>query len=153
MRIGTDSEARRLVLRHVLEAEPEELYDESGVITSTECYDVKDTTADQIYKDLIWSTQTNAWVPKNTPTPSNLKAMRETWHMSMRKWIYKANKTRLFLSGYRSSHQMPCGSIRPASRSSRRTCAIAVSRASVSRKRSVSTLSRPMSSITAATTS
>jgi hypothetical protein len=62
------------------------------------CYDVKDTTADQIYKP-----------ETNIPTSANLKAMRETWHMSMRKWVPDKNFSRLFLTGYRSGQQNPCG--------------------------------------------
>lgn len=62
------------------------------------CYDVRDSTADQIYKP-----------ETNIPTPANYKAMRETWHISLRKWVVDKNNSRLFLTGYRSGKQKPCG--------------------------------------------
>jgi hypothetical protein len=76
--------------------------------TTTACYDVKDNTADQIYKP------TEQWPDGslyngNDPTPPIFKAMRETWHITMRKWVAKKSVTRLFLSGYRSGRQRPCG--------------------------------------------
>ena len=74
-----------------------------GVTTTTQCYDLKDTTADQIYKDVKPDPDNpGQWIPANVPTEANLKAMRETWHISMRKWMPDKNKSRLFLSGYRS---------------------------------------------------
>lgn len=77
--------------------------------TTTYCYDLKDTTADQIFTDLKKDKVTGEWVEANAPTPANLKAMRETWHMTLRKWQVDKNQSRLFLSGYRSGKQKPCG--------------------------------------------
>jgi len=81
----------------------------TGLVTSTECYDVKDTTADQIYKPEQWSDDHTVYYKGNIPTPANYKAMRETWHVTMRKWVTKKHKTRLFLTGYRSGKKKPCG--------------------------------------------
>jgi hypothetical protein len=76
--------------------------------TVTVCFDVKDTTADQIYKPKEqWPDGT--WFNGNTPTMANLQAMRQTWHMSLRKWQVTENKSRLFLTGYRSGMNRPCG--------------------------------------------
>jgi hypothetical protein len=77
---------------------------------STECYDLKDTTADQIYKpEKPDPNNPGAWLPANQPTAANLKAIRETWHFSLRKWQAKKNRSRLFLTGYRAGSQYPCG--------------------------------------------
>ncbi len=81
-----------------------------GVTTTTQCWDVKDTTADQIYKEVKPDPNNpGQWILANVPTSANLKAMRETWHISMRKWMPDKLKSRLFLSGYRSGKQLPCG--------------------------------------------
>ncbi len=80
-----------------------------GVTSTTQCWDVKDTTADQIYKDVKLAPDGVTWIEANVPTPANLKAMRETWHFSMRKWMADKNKSRLFLTGYRSGKKKPCG--------------------------------------------
>ncbi|MEO6350093.1 MAG: VCBS repeat-containing protein [Candidatus Limnocylindrales bacterium] len=77
--------------------------------TTTECYDLKDTTADQIYRPERKDSVTGEWITANVPTPQNLAAMRATWHMSIRKWQADKNRSRLFLTGYRSGKQMPCG--------------------------------------------
>ena len=78
--------------------------------TTTKCFDVKDTTADQIYSDLKADPNNpGQWIPANEATPANLKAMRETWHISLRKWQADKNKSRHYLTGYRSGKQMPCG--------------------------------------------
>lgn len=81
---------------------------DNSTTTTTECYDLKDTTADQIYtaEQLVNGQWTYV---KNMPSGANLKAMRDTWHMSLRKWQAKLNRTRLFLTGYRSGVQNPCG--------------------------------------------
>ena len=79
-------------------------------IVGYDCYDLTDTTADQIYTD--WKHPKNdpvTWIEANTPSGPNLEAMRETWHLSIRKWVPAENKSRLFLTGYRSGKQMPCG--------------------------------------------
>ncbi len=81
-----------------------------GRTVSGICWDVKDTTADQIYKPEKWDPNTNTWIAGNVPTPANLLAMDETWHMSLRKWMTDKSKSRLFLTGYRSGKQRSCGS-------------------------------------------
>ena len=82
---------------------------DGSTTTKTECYDVKDTTADQLYKPERLDTTTGQWVPKNVPNSNIDKALRETWHMSMRKWAALKNRTIMFLTGYRSGDQNPCG--------------------------------------------
>ena len=78
--------------------------------TIVSCFDLKDTTADQIYKpEKPDPNNPGQWIPANVPTGPNLKAMRETWHITLRKWMTDKLKSRLFLSGYRSGKQKPCG--------------------------------------------
>lgn len=85
--------------------------------TTYECYHVKDTTADQLYKPIKWDsrlgpqTDPTAWVlwREHQPSVNNLVGMRETWHISMRKWKATKNKSFMFLSGYRSGSRVPCG--------------------------------------------
>jgi hypothetical protein len=77
--------------------------------TTTECFDIKDTTADQIYKPDQWSDDATIHYIGHIPTPSIEKAMRETWPITLRKWNSTANKSRLFLTGYRSGTFGPCG--------------------------------------------
>jgi hypothetical protein len=74
---------------------------------TTECWDVRDSTADQIYKPekLV----NGVWVPANVPTAANLKGMAETWHITLRKYSAKKQSSRLFLTGYRSGNKNPCG--------------------------------------------
>ena len=83
-------------------------YNPDGTVASVECFDVRDSTADQIYKPekLV----NGEWVPINVPSLSNLKAMAEIWPNSMRKWVVEKQKSRFFLSGYRSGKGNPCGS-------------------------------------------
>jgi hypothetical protein len=76
--------------------------------TTTECYDVKDTTADQIYKPQQTGPDGTVYVG-NIPTDKIETAMRETWDMSLRKWNAKQNKSHMFLTGYRSGKAVPCG--------------------------------------------
>lgn len=76
--------------------------------TSTSCYDVKDNTNDQIYKPQE-TYPDGAIYSGNIPTPQILKAMRETWHITLRKWVVTKSKSRLFLTGYRSGRKAPCG--------------------------------------------
>lgn len=78
--------------------------------TTTECFDVKDTTADQIYKPDQWSDDGTIHYIGHIPTPNIEQAMRETWQVTLRKWNANANLTRLFLTGYRSGSAVPCGS-------------------------------------------
>lgn len=75
--------------------------------TFTECFDVRDSTADQIYapEKLV----NGQWVPINVPSQANLSAMAEIWPNSLRKWVVKKQKSRLFLTGYRSGKKQPCG--------------------------------------------
>jgi hypothetical protein len=82
---------------------------DGSTTSKTECYDVKDTTADQLYKPERLDTTTGQWVPKNVPNSAINTAMRETWHMSLRKWQTQNNRTKMFLTGYRSGYQNPCG--------------------------------------------
>jgi hypothetical protein len=88
------------------------IYDTDGVtVVGYSCYDVKDTTADQIYTDLKHpKNDPVTWVEANVPTGVVLEAMRETWHYTIRKWQSKPSKSRLFLTGYRSGKKRPCGS-------------------------------------------
>lgn len=80
--------------------------------TTVECYDVTDTTADQLYRpEETWPDGTV--FKGSTPNPTNLRAMRETWHLSLRKWLKKKGKSKLFLTGYRSGKKVPCGSDAP----------------------------------------
>jgi hypothetical protein len=87
------------------------IYAEDGTtITGYSCYDLKDTTADQIYTDLKADPNNpGQWIAANVPTAANLEAMREMWHVSIRKWQSDKNTSRLFLTGYRSGQQQPCG--------------------------------------------
>ena len=75
--------------------------------TTTQCFDVRDSTADQIYKPerLV----DGVWVPANVPSAANLTAMAETWPMTLRKWVPDKQKSRFFLTGYRSGKVKPCG--------------------------------------------
>ena len=75
--------------------------------TTTECFDVKDTTADQIYKPV--RLVNGEWIPANVPSTAQLQAMAETWPITLRKWVAKNQKSRLFLTGYRSGKKHPCG--------------------------------------------
>jgi hypothetical protein len=76
--------------------------------TTTECYDVQDGTADQIYKPQQTGDDGTVY-PGNIPTVPIYRAMAQTWHMSMRKWNATKNVSRLFLSGYRSGQKVACG--------------------------------------------
>jgi hypothetical protein len=75
--------------------------------TTTQCFDVRDGTADQIYKPekLV----NGVWVPNNVPTQANLQAMAETWPISLRKWNQTKLRDRLFVTGYRAGKKLPCG--------------------------------------------
>ncbi|MEP7378453.1 MAG: VCBS repeat-containing protein [Chloroflexota bacterium] len=76
--------------------------------TTTQCYDVRDTTADQIYKPV--RLVNGQWIQVNIPSAAQLQAMAETWPMTLRKWVVSDQKSRFFLSGYRSGKKNPCGS-------------------------------------------
>lgn len=83
-------------------------YNEDGSVASVECFDVRDTTADQIYRPekLV----NDVWVPINVPSQAQLTAMAETWPNSLRKWVVKKKKSRFFLTGYKAGKKRPCGS-------------------------------------------
>jgi hypothetical protein len=82
----------------------------TGVSTTTvECFDVKDTTADQIYKPQQTGPDGTVYLG-HIPTPNIEKAMRETWNVTLRKWNATKSKSTLFLTGYRSGQAVPCGS-------------------------------------------
>ena len=76
--------------------------------TTTECYDVKDGTADQIYKPQQTGPDGTVYTG-NIPTAPIYRAMAQTWNMTMRKWNATKNVTRLFLTGYRSGNNVACG--------------------------------------------
>ena len=76
--------------------------------TSTECYDVQDGTADQIYKPQQTGTDGTVY-PGNIPTAPIYRAMAQTWQITMRKWNATKNVSRLFLTGYRSGNNVACG--------------------------------------------
>lgn len=77
---------------------------------SVDCYDVIDTTADQLYKPEKQDANGN-WVPRNEPSQTNLDAMAATWHIGLRKDFLKKKRkpNKLFLTGYRSGSNLPCG--------------------------------------------
>ncbi|MDL2334792.1 MAG: VCBS repeat-containing protein [Chloroflexota bacterium] len=75
--------------------------------TTTQCYDVRDTTADQIYKPL--RLVNGEWITANVPSAAQVQAMAETWPMSLRKWVVAKQKSRFFLTGYSSGKKNPCG--------------------------------------------
>lgn len=64
----------------------------------TECYDIVDTTTDQVYYPEEWS-----------PSAAHRKAIDATWDMSVRKYSFKTQSSRLFLTGYRSGSSSTCG--------------------------------------------
>lgn len=65
---------------------------------STECYDVVDTTNDQVYYPEEWG-----------PSAAHRKAIAATWDMSVRKYSYESGTSRLFLTGYRAGTATACG--------------------------------------------
>ena len=78
-------------------------------IAGYDCYDLSDTTVDQIYKPekLV----NGVWQVGNYPGPPYLEAMAATWHISLRKDFNNkpGDPNRIFLSGYRSGTKVPCG--------------------------------------------
>jgi hypothetical protein len=65
-----------------------------------DCYDVKDSTADQLYQP-----------EKNTVVkPDQEVVIDATWNISLRKTTGKKPVNKLFLTGYRSGQKVPCGS-------------------------------------------
>lgn len=80
----------------------------SVITTTAECYDVKDTTADQIYKPQQTGPDGTIYTG-NVPTPAIYRAMAQTWQITMRKWNASKFVSRMFLSGYRSGKGVACG--------------------------------------------
>jgi hypothetical protein len=82
-----------------------------GVTTTStsECYDLKDTTADQLYRPPQVDSN-GVCIPNtgNCPTDSIYKNMAQTWHITLRKWNTTKNQSRMFLTGYRSGSKHPC---------------------------------------------
>lgn len=69
-----------------------------------DCYDVVDTTADQIYKPVDATGN-----PINPPSAVNYAAMSATWHVTIRRYLTKKKKVMMILTGYRSGKKVPCG--------------------------------------------
>jgi len=74
------------------------------------CYDVVDSTADQLYHPEKRNPD-GSWVIDHQPSPPVLEAMAATWHISLRKdFLNQKNKpNKMFLTGYRSGKAKPCG--------------------------------------------
>jgi hypothetical protein len=74
-----------------------------------DCYDVMDSTADQLYKPE--KPLNGGWVVNNYPYPTNLDAMAATWHISLRKDFLgkKGKPNKIFVTGYRTGSAVPCG--------------------------------------------
>jgi len=74
-----------------------------------DCFDVQDSTADQLYKPekLV----NGNWVVNNYPYPTNLDAMAATWQISLRKDFLgkKGKPNKMFVTGYRTGSAVPCG--------------------------------------------
>ncbi len=68
--------------------------------TGYDCYDVADSTADQIFN------------PEkiNIIRPDQEAVIDATWHMSLRKYMVKKKRNMMFLTGYRSGLKVPCAS-------------------------------------------
>ena len=68
--------------------------------TGYDCYDVADSTADQIFN------------PEkiNIIRPDQEAVIDATWHMSLRKYMVKKKRNMMFLTGYRSGQKVPCAS-------------------------------------------
>jgi hypothetical protein len=57
--------------------------EDGSTTTTTECFDLKDTTTDQIYRpEKPDPNNPGEWLPANQPSAFNLKAMRETWQVA-----------------------------------------------------------------------
>ena len=74
-----------------------------------DCYDVVDSTGDQLYRPE--ELKNGVWVLKNWPLPPNLDALAATWHISLRKDFLgkKGKPNKIFVSGYRTGTSKPCG--------------------------------------------
>jgi hypothetical protein len=66
-----------------------------------ECYDVVDTTIDQIFRPDA--------VPPPNVTPNITRAVNETWRVSLRKFDSASATSRFFMTGYRAGEDGPCG--------------------------------------------
>src|SRR4051794_19013322 len=74
--------------------------DPNDTTQTPQCYDVVDTTTDQLY------------APQPTdpyPYPTVLQAVNATWRMSLRKFDSGTASSRFFLTGYRAGTDGPCG--------------------------------------------
>jgi hypothetical protein len=69
-----------------------------GRTPTGECYDVVDTTTDQLYRP-----------ERDKPRAKHLAAIRATWTMSLRKFKASAGSSRFILTGYRAGSDGPCG--------------------------------------------
>jgi hypothetical protein len=62
------------------------------------CYDVVDTTADQLYRP-----------EELTPRLSHRTAIHATWNLSLRKFRQRSGASRMMLTGYRAGEDVACG--------------------------------------------
>jgi hypothetical protein len=62
------------------------------------CYDVEDTTVDQVYYPERWS-----------PSPKHLRAIASSWPLTVRKFRAAAGSSTFFLTGYRAGASVGCG--------------------------------------------
>jgi hypothetical protein len=62
------------------------------------CYDVQDTTVDQVYYPEHWA-----------PSAKHLRAIGSSWPLTVRKFRAAAGSSTFFLTGYRSGASVPCG--------------------------------------------
>ena len=74
-----------------------------GVDAQGNCFDVRDNTNDQYYDP------DNIKKPRPGPNKQHLAAMAATWNISLRKYSKDSGTSRLFLTGYRSGKNVPCG--------------------------------------------
>lgn len=94
-----------------------------GVDATGNCYDVVDDTNDQYYDP-------DAIPARPGPNRLHLQAIANTWNISLRKWSTAAGTSRMFLTGYRSGRNVPCGQERDGFRLYQRSvynCAVAPS--------------------------
>jgi hypothetical protein len=65
---------------------------------SMACYDVEDTTVDQVYYPEEWG-----------PSAKHVKAIASSWPLTLRKYRAAAGASTFFLTGYRNGASVPCG--------------------------------------------
>lgn len=73
-----------------------------GLDATGNCYDVMDNTNDQYYDP-------DATPPRPGPGKIHYQAIAATWNISLRKFSQTAGTSRLFVTGYRSGKNVPCG--------------------------------------------